>query len=170
MRFSRLFDDLEAQMTSSEREKFRADVASRARSERADVTFADVLASAEGASVRVGIRGGTVIDGIVIEASRAWIVIEAAGTDVLTPASAIVWIQTATNAAAPPSRVWDAVGVGHALRALSRDRSRIIIATEAGDVSGLIAAVGADQCAVRKGDGSVVTIAFDAIRTVVSER
>jgi hypothetical protein len=60
------------------------------------------------------------------------------------------------------------LGLGHALRALARDRARVVVSTLSGDVTGIIGAVGADFIELSTGVGASVLIATDAVTRVRS--
>ena len=58
------------------------------------------------------------------------------------------------------------LGIGHALRALARDRARVIVDTAAGSASGLVGVVGADFIEVSTAVGASVAVPMAAITKV----
>ena len=161
MRWSELFDDLEAQLMHAEREAFEDEVRERATAERAAVTLGAVLAASEGAQVRVTLADGVRLEGTVRDAAAQWILIAQGAREWLIPAGAVAAIDGVPPGAGDPGLVASRLTLGHALRALEEDHGVVVVSTRAAGVRGRIEAVGADYVVV---GGSVVP--FAAILTV----
>ena len=163
MRWSDLFDDLEAQVTHAEREAFEEEVRARADSERAAVTLGAVLAASTGASVRVTLIDGSSLTGEVIDSVAQWIHLAAAPVEWLVPAWAISALDGVATGAAEPGAVATRLTFGHALRAVAEDGGEVLVRTQGLQSRGRIAAVGADYLVLEPGR----VVPFAAILTVV---
>lgn len=144
MRWESLFDDLEAQLRRDEAQNLASEVAERARAERARITLAQRLLAQEGAlRVRVG---SLEVVGQVADAAPQWIVLEEAAGSVLVPTAMIEWVEGLTRRAHDDSgKVLRRLGLGHALRALARDRAGVRVGVGAAVLDGTIDRVGADH-------------------------
>jgi len=169
MRWSELFDDLEAQMSRAEREAFEVEVRERADAERAAVTLGAVIAASAGDAVRVTVADGTTIDGVVADAAAQWLSVTRGGADTLIPQSAISVLEGPRTAAPEPGPVQRRLSLGHALRALAADGAPVVIHARGASVRGTIVGVGADYVVI-EGLGSRRTVPFAAVLTVVTAR
>ena len=161
MRWSELFDDLEAQLMHAEREAFEDEVRERATAEKAAISLGAVLAASEGALVRVTLVDGVRLEGTVRDATAQWIHVAQGAQEWLIPAGAIAAIDGVEPGAGDPGVVASRLTLGHALRALAEDHAAVMVATRASTVRGRIDAVGADYVVIAR---SVVP--FAAILTV----
>ena len=184
MRWTRLFDDLEAQLAGQERAELALEVAEHVRAERGQVSLLDRLLVSGGAAVSLRVRGVGPVCGTVAEVGSGWLVLRApAGgadrsRDLLVPLTAVLM------ATGLPARSdgRDALAqrrldLRHALRALSRDRAVVRLTdVEGGQVTGTIDRVGLDHLDLadhpddvpRRGPAVRQTHAlpFDAVATV----
>lgn len=167
MRWEELIGDVEVQFAGELDAQFRDEVADRTRSERATVELGARLVAAKGLSISVLTSSGDRIEGMVVDASAQWVLLGATGRQDLIPVSSIVAVWGASYPTGPMSATTVRLTLGHALRAISRDRSDVSIVTAAGTFAGRIEAVGADACDVSTAAG-VVTVPFTAIATVRS--
>jgi hypothetical protein len=162
MRWHRLFDDLEAQVTRAEREAFEDEVRARSQGESAAVTLGAVLAAADGAQVRVTLRDGTAVSGTVMDCAAQWLHVADGPREWLIPATAISLLDGAPPAAPEPGVIASRLTLGHALRALAEDGGSVLVNAAGTQARGAIAAVGADYVVLAGGR----VIPFAAILTV----
>jgi len=163
MRWSDLFDDLEAQVTRAEREAFEDEVRERAQSERAAVELGALLAASEGARVRVTLADGTAVSGEVVDCAAQWLHIAEGAREWLIPVWAISELDGVAPGAAAPGVIAARLTLGHALRALAEAGSDVVVHSRSGQVRGRIAAVGADYLVIEPAR----IVPFAAVLTVV---
>lgn len=168
MRWDALFLDLEAQMGAAEDAQFQADVSDRTRSERASIELAERLLSARGEPVTLTLRHGETVQGIVVDAAVQWLLLGATGPQTLVPMRAVALVSGLAPRTTHLSDVDRRLGIGHALRALARDRARVIVDYGAGEVTGLIAVVGADYVEISTSVGAMSAVPIDAVMRVRS--
>jgi hypothetical protein len=168
MRWDDLFADLEAQLGAAEHAQFQAEVQDLTRSERASIELAARLLSARGASVSLTLSDGETVRGVLVDAAAQWLLIGATGPQTLVPLGAIAMASGFPPRSTEISEVDRRLGMGHALRALARDRARVTVDTAAGSVAGLIGVVGADFIEVSTSVGSSVAVPMAAIMRVRS--
>ncbi len=171
-RWERLFSDLEAQLAAGRADEARWDVAELTRAERARVTLADRLRGAVGDRVRIVTGYGDPVDGLVVEAAAQWVLLDVgAGRRAVVPTTAVRAVDGLGASAAPPAgRLESALGLGHVLRALARDRVVATVRTSATVLVGRVERVGADHLdlALEMPAGRVTAVPFHAIVAVVS--
>lgn len=153
MRWTELFDDLEAQLAAQEAAELQGEVAEHTRASLGRVRLTERLLADTGAAVRLGLRGGAQIDGTITEVAQDWCVLQEGGRthgrEVLVVTAQLVTVQGLSGRSDPGrrSRVQRALDLRHALRALSRDRALVRARDVDGGVSvGTIDRVGADHC------------------------
>lgn len=168
MRWNDLFADLEAQIDAAELASFDAEVRDLTRSERASVELAARLVHARGTSVTVTLLDGETVHGVLVDAAVGWLLVGATGPQTLVPLHAVALVSGLGPRTAALTDVDRRLGMGHALRALARDRARVVVATAAGDVAGVIGVVGADYIEVSTGVGTSVAVPMQAIMRVRS--
>lgn len=145
MRWDALFDDLEAQLARQEAGELDAEIAERVRAERGQVLLSERLLAQQGRPLRVGVPSAVVV-GTVLDAAPSWVVLAAGIDQVLIPIDAVVTVEGLSRATAlPPGAVLRRLGLGHALRALARDRATVRVNTAATVLTGTIDRVGADH-------------------------
>lgn len=166
MRWDDLFADLEGQLHSAQGQQFMADVADMTRAERASVELAARVMASAGQSVKVTLRDGDTVAGAIVDASAQWLLLGSTGPQTLIPMSAVAMLSGLGTQAAPLSEVERRLSLGHALRALSRDRAHVVVHTAGGQVRGVINAVGADFIDVSSEAGVLVTVPYAAIVSV----
>lgn len=145
MRWEMLFADLEARLAAAERSEVDAEIAERARDERAAVDLAARLAAARGAAVTLVLRGGSRVTGTVADAAGTWVLLEASASDALVPLAAVVAAEGLGHRAAPLGAVERRIGITSALRGLAQARAHVAVETEGGQWQGRIVAVAADH-------------------------
>jgi hypothetical protein len=170
MRWNDLFADLEGQLSAAAAAQFNAEVSELTRAERASVELAARAVATLGGPVTVTLRGGDQVSGTVADASPQWLLVTQGARQHLIPLDAAQVIGGLSAQAAPLSEVERRLSIGHALRALSQDRARVIVQTDALELAGVIGTVGADHMDVATSVGSQarVTVPFAAIIQVRS--
>lgn len=146
MRWNARFDDLEAQLAHQSARELAAEVAERSRAERARIELSRRLLAHQGRPLRV--RTPTAeLAGTVQDVAPGWIVLADAPASVLVPTHSVQRVDgLGREVAAEPGRVLRALTLGHALRALARDRAGVCVTLGSGEsVSGTIDWVGADH-------------------------
>ncbi|WP_154402241.1 hypothetical protein [Ornithinimicrobium cavernae] len=152
MRWSDLFDDLEAQLAAREAAELRGEVAEQTRAARGSVRLTERLLADVGTRVRLGLRGGAVLEGVLGEVAQDWLVL----VEQRSPRDHEVLVVTAhlmtvlglsgRSDQGRISRVERRLDLRHALRALSRDRAVARVLLIDGEVlTGTIDRVGADH-------------------------
>lgn len=168
MRWDDLFADLESQLIAAERAQFHADVQDLTRSERAGIELASRLLNARGGSVTLTLRDGESVRGVVMDAATQWLLLGASGPQTLVPMTAIAMVSGLPARSAEVTEVDRKLGIGHALRALARDRARVVVSAGPNEVAGVIGVVGADYIEVSTSVGASVAVPMAAITFVRS--
>jgi hypothetical protein len=144
MRWSQLFDDLEAQWDAETRRDLDYEVADRTRRERASVGLYERLAAGSGKTVLVRVTSGRAVGGVIADVGRGWMLLRSDRRPVLVPLAAVAAV-SGLSERATGSPVGKRFSLGYALRGLSRDRAVVAVEDVTGaTTSGTIDAVGAD--------------------------
>lgn len=172
-RWDALFDDLEAQARAQSAAESDALVSEMTRAEHATMTVADRFRAVVGAVVTLGLLDGELLRGVVREAADEWVLLQGVTPEPvgrhLVPLTAIADAQGLARQAAAATSRWDALGLGPVLRALQRDRARVMVRTRGGAIGGRIARVGRDHLDVDVSDGRGARLVPFAALLVVSE-
>ena len=171
MRWESLFADMEAQLAAGRLADVRADVAELARAERASITLAARARASVGCSVRVLVGGVDIVEGELIDAAPEWILLATSPVRrALVPVAAAAAVDGLAPHAAPAAgAVESRLGLGHALRALARDRVVVRVQAGSADLTGRIERVGADHLDLADVDGprrGVWAVAFGTLQVV----
>ena len=179
MRWEELFADLEAQVVAEARAELEAEVADRTRRELARLRVADRLRGAEasGREITVTVLGDGPVSGRVGGVGPDWVLLVAGAAEALVVLAAIEGVTGLGPEAAEPGSegaVGSRLGLGHALRAVLRDRAEVRLATRSGSqVVGTLDRVGQDHlelCEHPPGEprlrGARRLVPFTAIATV----
>ncbi len=162
-----LFADLEAQADADEAGVWRAEVATRARSERASVSWGSRLAAAHGRRIRAALVDGAMLEGEVRDGADDWILMrDDEGREHVVATAAVDAVWGLPAAGATRGVVERRVSLGHVLRGLARDRARVVVATRSGPRVGRIAWVGADHVDIVESGDTQATVPWAAILTV----
>ena len=146
MRWAALFTDLELQLEAVDQRERTAVVADLTRAERSAVQLSDRFRASEGRVLRLDLRGGTRVEGVLDEVGPAWLLLTAEGREHLVPLAAVAVAAGLVDVAAPPQTgVLRRLPLGHALRAVARDRSVVRVLTSGGEVVGRLDGVAADH-------------------------
>lgn len=155
MRWEALFADMEAQLRAATAADLAAEVAELTRAERSTVELVGRLRSARGAQVGVLVAGGSALHGEVLDVASQWVLLGEGATRALVPTRAVVAVRGLPASATPaPGAVPRRLGLGTALRALSRDRVTVRIVTTGAELAGRIDRVGADHLDLAPGVGT----------------
>lgn len=146
MRWAALFADMELQLGAARAQDREQAVADLTRAERASVLLADRLRACLGHEVRLVLKEATRVAGTTRDVGGSWLLLADHGREHLVPFASVVTVTGLPALAAPPEvGVLRRLGLGHALRAVARDRSLVRVVTTAGDVTGRIDGVGGDH-------------------------
>lgn len=156
MRWDDLFDDLEAQMHAQERLELEAEVADRTRREWAEITLVDRLAAHVGKEVAIHLMGVGRVRVALADFGKDWVLVSTGGVRGQLPASGLVPLGALTrvDGLGPEARTGAGdlrrrLGIGHALRALARDRVRVEMWLRDGQrLGGTVDRVGGDHMEV----------------------
>lgn len=145
MRWQDLFDDLEGRLRAAERQERLAEAGERTRIERSRVTLSDRIAASTGRTLTVSTPAGPV-HGELADVGRDWMVIEEQGRrSALVPLAQVTSVVGLAPRGDDDRGMGRRFGLGHALRAISRDRAPVAVHDRAGGLStGTIDVVGAD--------------------------
>ena len=146
MRWDALFADMELQLVAADSDARAQEVADITRAERAAVLLADRLRAAEGTTVGITLASGHRLEGTVLDAAAAWVLLARGGGEHLISLTAVAAVSgLGPGSAGPTGLALRRLGLGHALRAVARDRSLVRVTTFGATVQGRIDAVGADH-------------------------
>lgn len=170
MRWQALFADLELQLDAAQARDRLDEVPELTRAERAGISLAARLRAHRG-EVVVTVRGGEARRGDLVDVGAQWVLLSEGPREHLVPLDAIAHVAGLGGLAAPPpGAVGSRLRLGHALRAVARDRSVVRALTTAGTVVGRVDAVGTDHldiALVRPDDdrptGSRCAVAWSAL-------
>jgi hypothetical protein len=170
-RWEALFGDLEAQARAQSAAEADALVAELTRAEHATMTLADRFRAVVGAVVTLELLDGSPLRGVVREAADEWVLVRGVrpgpARQHLVPLAAIAGAHGLGRQAASATSRRDASGLGPVLRALQRDRARVMVRTLGGSVGGRIARVGRDHLDIDVlDDRGARLIPFSALLTV----
>ncbi|WP_205860470.1 hypothetical protein [Phycicoccus sp. HDW14] len=131
MRWEGLFADLEGQLAAEERRELDSEVAERTRRERALVDLTGRLAATVGSPVSLLVEGGRVVSGVLADVGDGWLLVADPPRELLVPRGALVTVE-GLPPHADPARTARRFGLGHALRALARDRATVTLEVSSG--------------------------------------
>ncbi len=169
MRWNDLFSDLEGQLAAAHASEFEAGVRDLAEAERATIGLGERLASGLGSEVTLTLRGGSRLEGTVSDVTGAWVLLTEGGREHLVPLGAIAIARGVSHRSSGLGAVEGRLGLGHALRALSRDGAVVTVVTSGGELRGRVGQVGSDHLDMSPVDGPAVAILFAEILAVASE-
>jgi hypothetical protein len=177
VRWEELFEDLEGQLGAAAREEREAHVQELTRAELAAVRLASRLRSSGGRAVAVTLVDGTTLTGRLVAAADSWFELTEAVRRHVVPVAGVAWIDGLAHGSEPED-ARRRLGLTHALRALARDRARVVVRTSAGTLAGRIERVGRDHLDLDTGAGGTaagrtdplagraVTVRLDAVLCV----
>ena len=184
MRWDSLFDDLEAQFSAERALEKESEITDRARVELAGIDLSDRLRGAAAAEIKIVLVDGNVIRGMLSHAGSEWLVLTEGVRQWLVPYASVLSYQGLGRVALKPSsRMQHSLGIASALRALSRDRSELVVhlMVRTGDgykLHGVIDRVGRDHfdlAVVPHGEvrrpgniAAVLTIPFSSLAALCS--
>ncbi|MBO9555533.1 hypothetical protein [Cellulomonas sp.] len=173
MRWETLFADMEAQLDAARAAERQVQVAELTRAERATVTLADRVRASRGSRVRLLVLTGESIEGELVDSATEWLLVAPSAVQrVLVPVAAVAAVSGLAAHGAPPAGATERrLGLGHALRALARDRMTVRVSAQGADVVGRVERVGSDHLeigATHELAGRVWTIPFASLAAVRS--
>jgi hypothetical protein len=181
MRWDALFQDLESQLQAATDARQESEVRDRTRAEQARVTLLQRLAGQMGRPVGVSTKGGRSLTGVLTNVGSQWIALAVEERSVIVPLSSVQVLRSLGRSVGQPLAGIEAkLGLGSALRALSRDRAHVAlwVASPSSRYAGVIDRVGADFVdlgLVAPGDErrsanirEVLTVPFASIDTLES--
>jgi hypothetical protein len=169
MRWNDLFADLEGQLAAAADAQFSADVSDRTRSERAAVPLQSRLAASVGSRVVVTLLGSERVSGELTDVAATWILVNEDARQTWIPVAAICAASGLVERSAGVSLVARRLSMGHALRALSRDRAWVTVVTMAASWRGVVSQSGADYVDIHdRESGAITSVPFAAILRVSS--
>jgi hypothetical protein len=180
MRWEALFADMEAQLDAARAAELAAEVADLTRAERATVALAGRLRAAHGTHLTLRVAGGEAVAGTVLEVAEQWLLLADGPRRALVPVAAVQVLADLPVATRPSghAQVSRRLGLGHALRALARDRAVVRLTADGVEAVGRLDRVGADHVDLTVGAegsrprpgavGTAWTVPLGAIRVVRS--
>ncbi len=153
-------------MSAAEHAQFQTEVQDLTRSERAGIELAARLVSAKGLPISLTLIDGETVRGVLVDAAAQWLLLGETGPQTLVPVRAIALVSGLPPRTTELTEVEKRLGIGHALRALARDRARVIVDTVGGSTAGLVGMVGADFMEVSTTVGASVAVPIAAITRV----
>ncbi|NYI57504.1 hypothetical protein [Cellulomonas soli] len=172
MRWEQLFDDFEGQIRASRMADARAEVADLVRAERAGILLADRLRAALGRELRLEVDGVDPVEGVLLDATREWLLLATSAVRrALVPTATLVAVAGLDPHVAPaPGQVEARIGLGHALRALARDRAAVRVDVAGRCWLGRVERVGSDHVDLSVGEelrrSTPLAVPFTALRVV----
>ena len=146
VRWARLFDDLGGQVEAAEQADRAAEAAELRRLELSRVALVDRLAGAVGARLMVSVEGVGLLDGVLMQVGRDWVLVQSTGPESLVALSAVTSVTDLPVTSGPAADDLDrSLGLGFVLRRLARDRAQVSVVVRTGETfTGTIDRVGAD--------------------------
>ncbi|MGN8245994.1 hypothetical protein ACTHAM_003124 [Cellulomonas soli] len=172
MRWEQLFADLEGQVRAGRVADARAEIAELVRAERAAVHLVDRLRAGVGRPLRLEVHGVEPVHGVLLDATGEWLLLAtAAARRALVPTAALLGVDGLDPHVAPAAGVVESrIGLGHALRALARDRVAVRVEVAGATWRGRVERVGADHVDLSVGEdprsGAALAVPFAALRVV----
>lgn len=147
MRWTALFEDLEAQLDGALRLENEAEIADRVRREQSGVTLEDRLRGQLGLILKIGTFGGEIFQNQLTHVGAEWLVLSGHATETMVPLRAIRFVHgMGRNVTSEKSQVQKALGLASALRTLAKDRAPVTIHSVDGGpkLEGVLDRVGRD--------------------------
>ncbi len=145
VRWEALFTDLELQLDAARARGLADEVAELTRAERAGVGLAARVRAQRG-PLELGLRHGEPVRGDVLDAAETWVLLGDGRREHLVPMSAVAWVDGLSAGAAPPAGpVLRRLGLGHALRAVARDRAVVVARAGTAALLGRVDGVASDH-------------------------
>ncbi|WP_203749010.1 hypothetical protein [Cellulomonas chitinilytica] len=173
MRWEAVFADMEAQLDAARAAERHVQVAELTRAERATVGLADRVRASRGSRVRLLVQTGEGIEGELVDSATEWLLVAPSPVQqVLVPVGAVAAVSGLVAHGAPPVGAAERrLGLGHALRALARDRVTVRVSARGAEVVGRIERVWSDHLevgATQEHAGRLWTMPFATLAAVRS--
>lgn len=151
-RWQQLFEDLAAQQAALEQRERAAEIAEHTRAERGTIELAHRLVAGLDEPLRLRVRGVGWVGGVLTDVGADWLLLDGqhsgpTGRELLVPLRGLLAVEGLTRRAeTDEGAARRRLGLRHAVRVVSRDRSRVRVHDLDGDhVTGTIDAVHADH-------------------------
>ncbi|MHA7209485.1 hypothetical protein [Arthrobacter sp. MDT1-65] len=146
MRWDALFDDLESQLEAATAAGLESEIRERTRVEQSRLTLGQRLLGSVGTPVHASTSGGRFLSGTLTHVGSQWISLAVEGRSVIVPLASLQSLRgLGRGVGQVPSGVRTKLGLGAALRALSRDRAQVSLwLGSTSRHAGVIDRVGAD--------------------------
>lgn len=147
MRWPELFADLEGQLAAESHRERDLEVADRTRRERAAVELGERLSASIDQQLDLRVRAAGEVVGHLADVGRDWLLLDQDHRcSALVPFGSILQISGCAALSASAPSTTRRFGLGHALRALSRDRAAVrLLDVDGRFVTGTLDRVGADH-------------------------
>ncbi len=147
MRWDALFNDLESQLRSAADRQQEGEIRERTRAEQSRLTLGQRLLGHLDRPLGLTTLGGRSLSGVLTTVGSTWIAVRLEGRTSIVPLSSLRSLRgLGRSVAAPLTGVGARLGLGSALRELSRDRAQVAVwlAAPSSRYAGVIDRVGAD--------------------------
>ncbi|MFL6240070.1 MAG: hypothetical protein ACJ735_11330 [Actinomycetes bacterium] len=181
MGWEALFADLSGEFEAAEAAELAAEVDDRTRHLSARLRLVDRLRPAVGRTIRLHVAHLGAVSGCLLDVGPDWLLLGDAGNrQTLVPAVAVLAVSGLDASAAEPgteSVVLSRLRLGYVLRALARDRARVVVVLSDGSArTGTVERVGADHISLADQGGEsgrpsirdVLAVPFSAVVAVRS--
>jgi len=150
MRWQSLFHDLELELEALHQQQQVSEIREHIRANMAEISLADRLRGNVENDLQFLLRDGLTVRGSLVRCYPQWSLIKSSDVEALIPAIAIAAVRGLENPTAPPSGpTASRLTLGHALRALARDRSSVEVRTTGGQFVGIFGLIGHDWAQLR---------------------
>ncbi len=150
MRWQSLFHDLELELEALHQQQRVSETREHIRANMAEISLADRLRGNVENELQFLLRDGLTVRGNLTRCYPQWSLIKNSDVEALVPTTAIAAVRGLENLTAPPSGpTANRLTLGHALRALARDRSSVEVRTTGGQFVGIFGLIGQDWAQLR---------------------
>ncbi|WP_345214879.1 hypothetical protein [Georgenia halophila] len=165
MRWEALFEDLAGQLDAAERADDETLVAELTEAEAGRTSLADRIRARQGEHVRLRLRTGEDVVGLVLDAAPQWVLVGDRDRRTLAPLAAVQAAWPLGPVAPEAGVVERRLGMAHVLRVLAREGARVRVSCDGGAYTGWLTRVGADHVDLRPATGQAgpLTIALAAV-------
>ncbi|HLS04277.1 MAG TPA: hypothetical protein VK030_05895 [Actinomycetales bacterium] len=177
MRWQTLFRDLELELEALYRQQAVQETREQIRTQLAEISLQDRLRGNIGNQLRFTLAGGHAVQGVLDNCYAQWLLLTSPEGEALIPARAIAAVEGLQPAAGPPpGPTANRLTLGHALRALARDRSSVAVHTTGEHFFGMFGQIGSDWAQLRthlpgqpRTSHAEVTLAHEALCVVLNK-
>ncbi|WP_143556928.1 hypothetical protein [Serinibacter salmoneus] len=168
MRWDDLFADLSGQAEALEEDALTEDALALTRDEESAIVLGDRVRALIGCEISLAVEGGERHGGVLLDATRSWLVLREGTQRRLVPVHAITWLEGIQRVAPAPPASEVGLGIGHALREWSRSDGITGVEVTGRRLDGALVRIGADHLELVLQEGErTVAVPFTAIRSVL---